>query len=164
MRNLLALFRFFVLLIYATWITPVLATDAFHGKVVAVESANLVTFETGSIRFELQLAGIEVPRQPELAAEAIKLVSNLVLDKFAYIRVGSRTAKGRILVRLLTEDPEVGAYDVAVELVRAGLARRQKGFDSKYGELSAAEEEARNAKRGLWSAPPPSEKGGGHAQ
>lgn len=164
MRNLAVLFRFFVLVSCATWITSALATDAFHGKVVAVKKANLVTFETGSIKFELQLAGIEVSKQPELADKAINLVDKLVLDKSAYIRVGSRTKTGRILVRLLTEDPEVGAYDVAVELVRAGLARRQKGFDFKYGELAAAEEEAKKAKRGIWSGSPPREKGASHAQ
>lgn len=164
MSNRPTMFRFLMLLICATWTAPVSATDAFHGKVTAVDSANLVTFETGSIRFELQLAGIEAPEEPSLAEEAIKFVSSLVLDRFAYIRVGSRTKTGRILVRLLTEDPEVGAYDVAVELVRAGLAKRQEGFDFKYGELAAAEEEAKNAKRGIWSAPPPSEKGPNRAQ
>ena len=45
--------------------------------------------------------------------------------------------------RLLTADSVVGLNrDVGLELVRAGLARRRQDYDYKYGELSAAENEA----------------------
>jgi endonuclease YncB( thermonuclease family) len=57
-----------------------------------------------------------------------------------------------MMARLFTDDPEIGIKEVGVELVRAGLARRQKGFDLKYGELAAAEKEAQGARRGLWAA------------
>ena len=42
-----------------------------------------------------------------------------------------------------------------MELLRAGMARREEGYDYKYGELSAAEKEAQTAKRGLWAQTAP---------
>jgi endonuclease YncB( thermonuclease family) len=54
--------------------------------------------------------------------------------------------------RLYTD--EAGAKknrDVGVELVRSGLAQKQARYDYKYGELSAAEAEAKTARRGLSS-------------
>jgi endonuclease YncB( thermonuclease family) len=58
-----------------------------------------------------------------------------------------------MLARLFTAEPAIGIGDVGLELVRAGLARRQPNYDYKYGELAAAEKEARTAKRGLWAPP-----------
>jgi endonuclease YncB( thermonuclease family) len=57
--------------------------------------------------------------------------------------------------RLSTDDPTIGIKDVGLELLRVGLVRRQKDFDYKYSELSRAETEAQQNRRGLWSAAPP---------
>jgi endonuclease YncB( thermonuclease family) len=57
-----------------------------------------------------------------------------------------------MLGRLDTDDPAIGIKDVGVELVRAGLARVQPGFG---GDLAKAENEARQAGRGLWAAAQP---------
>ena len=67
------------------------------------------------------------------------------------MRFQGRSEGGEMMVRLFTDDPDIGIKEVSVELVRAGLARRPKGFDFKYGELAAAEREAQAAKRGLWA-------------
>jgi endonuclease YncB( thermonuclease family) len=134
---------------------PVFAGDSLYGKVTGVKSADMVTFDYGAGRYDLRLVGIEVPREGPIAAKAKELVSNLVLGKSARMRFEGRTPNGEMLARLFTDDPAIGIKEVAVELVKAGLARRQKDYDFKYGELAAAEREARAARRGLWAAEQP---------
>lgn len=131
---------------------PLSAGDSLYGTVTAVASADVVTLDYGAGRYDLHLVGIDVPSEAPIADQARKLVAELVLGKNARMRFYHRTAKGEMLARLFTDDPELGIRDVAVELVRAGLVRRQEGFDYPYGELAAAEAEARAAERGLWAA------------
>ncbi len=134
---------------------PVSAGDSLYGKVTLVRSADLVSFDYGDGQYELRLIGIDVPREGPLATKATEFVSNLVLDKNARMRFEGRTESGEMMVRLFTDDPEIGIKEeVGVELVRSGLARRQKDFDFKYGELAAAEKEAQGARRGLWADEP----------
>lgn len=127
------------------------AGDSLYGTVVNVKSAEVVTFDYGAGRYDIRLIGIEAPKEEPLARKATQFVSNLVLGKKARMRFDHRTPNGEMLSRLFTDDPVTGIKDVGVELVRTGLARRQKGYDYKYGELSAAENEARKAGRGLWA-------------
>lgn len=131
---------------------PASAGDSFWGKVTEVKAGDAVTLDNGEAHFDVRLVGIELPRDAKVAEEARDLVSRLVLGKNARLRL-ERKEKGRAMVgRLLTDDPEVGFKDVGLELVRNGLARRTPGYDYKYGELSRAEREAREGKRGLWAS------------
>jgi len=132
---------------------PLVAGDALYGTVTAVESAGVVTLDYGAGKYDLHIVGIDVPSKDPLATEARQLVADLVLGKNARMRFYHRTSKGEMLARLFTDDPELGIRDVAIELVRAGLAQRQEGYDYPYGELAAAEDEARAAERGLWARP-----------
>ena len=131
------------------------AGDSLYGKVTEVRSADRVTFDYGEGRYELRLVGIEVPREGAISRKATEFVAKLVLGKNARMRFEGRTEGGEMLARLFTDDSEVGIREVAVELVRAGLARKQKGVDFKYGELAAAEREARQKRLGLWATTPP---------
>ena len=131
---------------------PAIAGDSMFGKVTAVKRADLVRLEDQFGGYDIQLVGIVVPREGRLADEATRFVSKLVLDKNARMRLERQLRDGVVVARLFTADPEIGIRDVGAELVRAGLARKQDNFDYKYGELAAAEREARAAKRGLWGA------------
>lgn len=135
-------------------VLPVLAGDSIYGKVTEVRSANLVTLDNGSIRVEIRIVGIAVPRDRANAERAMEMVRSLVLGKNARVRVESRRRSGEMIGRLFTDD-EDGIKDVGVELVRAGLARRQQGRDEqfgyKYNELTIAERAARRARSGVWA-------------
>ena len=154
MRNRLVIEGFIGLLIFAVGLCMAIAGDSLYGKVTAVKSADLVTLDYGTGQYEIRLIGIDVPKAGPLAAQATQLVSKMVLGKNARMRFNHRTPSGEMLARLFTDEPTTGIKEVGVELVKAGLARRQKDFDYKYGELSAAESEAQKAKRGLWAATP----------
>lgn len=126
------------------------AGDSFDGKAIAVKSAEVVVVDYGEGRYDVRLIGIVVPREGALAEEAKQFVSKLVLGKDVRVHFEGRR-NGEMVSRLFTGDPGV---DVGIELLRAGLARRQPRYDYKYGELSAAENEARRARRGVWATQP----------
>jgi len=142
------------LALLAAALVPAQAGDSLWGRVTAVKEPTLVTLDYGSGSYEIRIVGIDAPKAGErLSAEAVKFVSDLVLNKNARMRLHHRdVANDEMVCRLITDDPVIGMKEVGVELVRAGLARRQAGYDEKYGELAAAEDEARGAGRGLWAS------------
>ena len=150
MKKLLGIVGFLSLLL-GPGLVPAFAGDSLYGKVTAVKSASLIVLDYGDGQYDVRLIGIDAPAAGPLAEEARELVAGLVLGKNARIRFEERGAKEEMLSRLLADDPVLGVKDVGLELVKAGLAQRQRDFDYKYGELSAAENEARAAKRGLWA-------------
>lgn len=133
---------------------PVRAGDSLYGKVTDVKSADVVSFDVGSEKYLLRLVGIETEKSGPVAAQAVEAVRKMVLGQNARMRFEGLGEDGLMRSRLFTDDPDLGIREVAIELVRAGLARRQEGFDFTYGELAAAENEAKTARRGLWSAGP----------
>jgi endonuclease YncB( thermonuclease family) len=133
-------------------VLPAFAGDSLYGKVTEVRSAEVVVLDYGSGQYNVRIVGIDAPKQEPSASQAKQFVSQLVLGKNARIRFEYRDKTGAMVSRLFTDDPVIGIKEVGVELLRAGLVRRQPNYDYKYGELSAAEREARVAKRGLWSA------------
>lgn len=155
------------LLVLAVSLLPAFAGDSLYGRVTAVKSPEVVVFEYGSAggpgrstarksgQYDLRIAGIDAPGTGARAREARQFLSSLVLGKNARMRFEYRNKSGEMVARLFTDDPELGVKDVGLELVKAGMARRQASYDYKYGELSAAEREAREARRGLWSQAEP---------
>jgi endonuclease YncB( thermonuclease family) len=134
------------------WVVPssVCAGKSIYGKVSEVKSADVMTLDYGAGQYDIRVAGIDVPKERPFADEAKQFVANLVLGKNVRLRFYGRTPNGEMLGRLDIDDPVIGIKEVAVELLRVGLARVQKGFD---GELTKAENEARETKHGLWGAP-----------
>ncbi len=140
-----------VILLCASVPITALAGDSLYGRVSEVKSADHVTVDIGTGLIEIRLAGLDVPREDRRAEDARKFVSDLLLGKNARLRLDYRGKNKEMIGRLETDDPEIGIKDVGVELVRAGLVRRQPNYDYRYRELSAAENEAQRAGRGIWS-------------
>lgn len=132
---------------------PALAGDSLYGKVTEVKNAGLVTLDYGSGTYSVRLIGIDAPTEGTPATEATSFVSKMVLGKTARIRFDHKAQNGEMVSRLLADDPKTGVKDVGIELLKAGLARKQQGYDYKYGELAAAEDEAKKARRGIWAQP-----------
>lgn len=140
------------LVVLGAILVPAYAGDSLYGKVTEVKEATLVTLSYGDGAYDIRIVGIEAPKAGEARAEeARQWVSNLLLGKNARMRLHHRAENGEMVCRLFTDDPVIGIKEVGVEMVRAGLARRQTSYDEKYGELSAAENEARAAQRGIWA-------------
>jgi endonuclease YncB( thermonuclease family) len=97
---------------------------------------------------------------PPVPMTAKSFVEDLVLGKNARMRLVRRIDSTEMMSQLLTDDPDpkIGIRDVALELLKAGLAVRAAGGDRIYGykyeELTAAESEARRNARGVWARTP----------
>jgi endonuclease YncB( thermonuclease family) len=144
-----------VLVIGIQW-ARVFAGDSIYGRVTTVKSADVVVFNYGKGEYVLRLIGVDPPDDERRSGEARRFVSNLVLGRNVRARIERKAPSGEMYARLYTDNPTTGIKDVGLELIRAGLARRQPAYDGKYGEMAAAEEEARNARRGIWAqAKPP---------
>jgi endonuclease YncB( thermonuclease family) len=128
------------------------AGDSVYGKVTAVERVDLVVLDYGAGSYRIRLVGIEVPQDQATAEEAKQFVSRMLLNKNARLRFDGRTPEGEMVGKIYTDDPEIGIKDVGLETVRTGLVVRQPSYRGyPYGEMAAAEDEARQARRGLWS-------------
>ena len=141
------------LLMLANGKLSVFAGDSVYGKVINVKSGELVILDYGAGRYDVRIAGIEVPPGP-LAVEAQRFVERLVLNKNARIRLVGRGPGNEIVSQLLTADRFIGIQDVGIELLKAGLARWNQKYEYKYGELKAAQDDAQKAGRALWAPPP----------
>jgi endonuclease YncB( thermonuclease family) len=127
------------------------AGDSLYGKVTAVKRADLITFDYGAGRYDIRLAGIEIPTDRISIQDATRFVAEMLLDKPARLRFDGRTAAGEMIGRIYTDDPEIGIKDVGMEMVRVGMALPSRGYTGyKYGELAQAMEEARAKKLGMW--------------
>jgi endonuclease YncB( thermonuclease family) len=121
--------------------------DTIYGTITAVRSAEVMVLDYGQGQYTVRIVGITTPRDTAQARAATAFVRDLVLNKAVRLRFEGRR-NGQMIGRLFTGDPGV---DVGVELLRAGLVRKQPNYDYKYGELAAAENEARTARRGVWA-------------
>lgn len=135
--------------------SPALAADSIYGRVTAVRSPDVVVFNygtgQGAGQYVLRIIGIDPPTDRARVADSTRFLSNLVLNKNVRMRLERKAPNGDLYARLFTDDPVNGIKDVGLEMIRAGLARRQPTYDGKYGEMAAAENEARSARRGIWS-------------
>lgn len=130
------------------------AGDSLVGKIVAIKSASQVTMDYGAGQVDIVINGIEIDRRDTLERDARAALADLVLGKVVRLRFDGYLPGGEMSGRL-----RIGAIggtdervrDVGVELVRAGKVRAAKGYPKyKYGEMTRAEAEAINTRRGVW--------------
>jgi len=123
------------------------------GRVAAVEDGQTLSLADGRI---LRLANILAPSGDEpLADEARRALSDLALGRevrWAY--AGRRMDRhGRLLAYVVDGTADAGAELFQTALLAAGLARVAAQADTRDGlaDLLAAEDAARQNRRGLWS-------------
>lgn len=138
------------LLLCSAFTLPLFAGgDLFEGRVIEVKSGAVVMVETDAARYEVKIIGIVPPaREGSSASRARERVSTLVMGKLIRVRYFRRDRDGTMVGQIYVGDPGI---DVGIELLKAGLVRKQPEFDFPKGELAAAERQARRAKRGLWA-------------
>ncbi|MBA4067300.1 MAG: micrococcal nuclease [Isosphaera sp.] len=129
---------------------PVFAADkpkAVSGKVVDVTDGDTLTFlDAGKVRHKVRLHGIDAPEKGQaFGTKAKQALSDLVFDKEVAVAVTDVDRYERLVGRV-TE----GDTDVNTALVRGGHAWRYPQYD-KTGDFTAAQDEARAAKKGLWA-------------
>ena len=129
---------------YAIFAEP--PREATRAQVLQIVDGDSVTVSIGSELVRVRLAEIDAPEDDQpFAIESRQSLFDLCLWAHAELSSISKDHYGRTLARVKCKDVDVNA-----EQVRRGLAWVKK-HSAKDKKLFKLQEEARTAKRGLWS-------------
>lgn len=133
------------------------AAKRFDGVVTAIKNPEVLVIDAGATTHDVRIYGIDAPEDGQpFAAEAKAFVRERLLGRNVGARFKYRNVAGEMVSRVFLDE-----NDIAVEMLRRGLAWRLPGASYKPSdaihadELTAAELEARGARTGLWSQAKP---------
>ena len=139
-----------VVLVLAFWIRTAHA-DSFSGKLVKVSDGDTVQVLHDGKAEKIRLEGIDCPEKAQpFGQKAKRFVLGLAAQKTVTVQVTGKDRYGRTLGTVVLPDGK----NLNQELVRAGFAWHYRQY-SKDQTLTTLENEAREAKRGLWVDPNP---------
>lgn len=138
-------------------VSPVLSADPkkpaadIAGKVVGVHDGDTLTLlTTDKTEVKVRLDGIDAPETKQaFGSKAKEALSNLVFDKTVVVHPKGKDKYKRTICRV-----EVAGKDASLQMVKDGFAWFVEKY-SKDAALAKAQDEAKGAKRGLWSDPAP---------
>lgn len=123
----------------------------FTGPVVSILDGDTIEVLHNARAERIRLNGIDCPEKGQAYGNKAKqFTSTLAYGKEVTIQVLRKDRHGRTVGDVVLPD----GTNVSRELVKAGLAWWYRQY-SKDESLGALEQEAREAKRGLWSDPHP---------
>lgn len=127
---------------------PYLASQiVFEAEVQRVVDGDTVVLQVGDVRYRARLHGVDAPESDQpWSAESAELLGRLVGAGPVNVEVPDIDRYGRLIVRVYRN----GLF-INEELVARGAAWRYPEYD-KDGEFRAAEQGARDNRRGLWGA------------
>jgi micrococcal nuclease len=122
------------------------AGETITGRVVGITDGDSIkVLEEDDTLHKVRLEGIDAPEaKQDFGQTSKKALSDLVFEKTVTLQVTGHDRYKRMLAVV-----KVGETNVNTAMVRAGMAWHFTRY-SKDQELAAAEQEARQAKRGLW--------------
>ncbi|MBL8309474.1 MAG: thermonuclease family protein [Burkholderiales bacterium] len=127
------------------------------GLVVGVSDGDTITvLDESKTQHKIRLAGIDAPEKKQAFGQRSKEhLSDLVYRKTVTVEGNKTDRYGRTVGKVL-----VDGVDANLEQVKAGFAWHYKQYQREQKKAdralySAAEDEAREAKRGLWRDPSP---------
>lgn len=142
-RRRVALVAVVLLLLCAT----AAAASEIRGKVVKVRDGDTVDVLQGTRMVKVRVFGIDTPERGQpFAARAKSFTAELVGNEHVVIEVKDVDRYERVVGTVVLAD----GRNLGYELVRAGLAWHYARY-SRDPELARLEQEARAARRGLWT-------------
>jgi endonuclease YncB( thermonuclease family) len=141
------------LFLVLSFVAPVVADDPpmpFAGKVVKVTDGDTIHVLLDKETHKIRLLHIDAPESKQaFGTKAKQALSEKIFGKEVKVVWKERDRYKRVL-----GDIYLGDRWINLEMVQDGLAWHYKQY-SKDAKMSAAEIEARDAKKGLWSDPNP---------
>lgn len=126
--------------------------DTLQGRVVGVADGDTVTvLDASNTQWKIRLMGIDAPeKKMPFGQKSKQYLSDLVFNKQVIVDYSKKDRYGRTVGKIL-----VDGIDANLEQVKAGMAWHYKQYQREQSEedrlaYSEAEDEARNARRGLW--------------
>jgi endonuclease YncB( thermonuclease family) len=138
--------------ILAGW--PIIApaeSETITARIVGVHDGDSITaLAAGNVQLKVRLEGIDAPelKQP-FSQQAKQALSAMVFGKTVSLHVTGKDRYKRTLAVVVAD-----GVNVNLALVRLGLAWRYEAY-SKDAAFIVAQNEAKAARRGLWSDPAP---------
>jgi micrococcal nuclease len=125
--------------------------ESFSGKVVGVVDGDSLSVMHGGKAEPVRLNGIDAPERGQgFSAVAKQHLSDLVFGKVVRVEIRSKDRYQRTVA-----DVYVGTMLVNHAMVRAGYAWWFRRYSPRDRQLEKLEEEARQARRGLWEEEEP---------
>jgi len=122
------------------------------GRVVRVADGDTVTIlDSNSTQYRIRLQGIDAPESHQaFGMQSKQSLSQLIFDKDVTVEYQKTDRYGRIVGKIILD----GA-DIDLEQIKAGMAWHYKDYEDEQTPAdrdlyARAEDEARNARRGLW--------------
>ena len=130
-----------------SWTSQVLT-----GRVVRVADGDTVTIlDSSNAQHRIRLQGIDAPESHQaFGTQSKKSLSQMIFDKDVTVVYEKTDRYGRLVGKILLD-----GQDINLEQIKSGMAWHYKEYeDEKTREdrdlYARAEDEARNARRGLW--------------
>jgi endonuclease YncB( thermonuclease family) len=124
--------------------------SSFSAKVVRVTDGDTIVVLLGKTQHKIRLEGIDAPEKGQaFGTKARQALADKIFGQTVRVVWRKRDRYHRILGRVY-----LGDRDISLEMIRDGMAWRFKRFN-KEKALAEAEQQAREARRGLWAAKDP---------
>lgn len=126
--------------------------ETMNGRVVGISDGDTLTIlDASNTQFKIRLAAIDAPEKAQPFGQRGKQkLSDLCYGKNASVKVVSTDRYGRTV-----GDIDCAGINANQAMIQSGLAWVYRKYDKGYEHLYAIEEEARNARHGLWTDPNP---------
>ena len=132
---------------------PLAYAENFTGKVVAVTDGDTLQVMRDGKAVKVRLYGVDAPeRGQDFGTQAKLFTSDLAFGQIVTVEV---KGSGKYATTIGEVRRKEDARNINQELVQAGLAWWYKSFAPHDSILQLLEQQAREAKRGLWILPSP---------
>jgi micrococcal nuclease len=129
-----------------------LYAEDFTGKVVAITDGDTIKVMHNGAAERIRLWGVDCPEAKQaFGTRAKQFTGDLAFGKTVTVNVRDTDRYKRTVAEIILPD----GRNLNQELVRVGLAWWYQQYARRDMALAALEQEAREAKRGLWNDPQP---------
>ena len=128
------------------------ATQTFTGRVVRIADGDTITvLDSTNTQQRIRLQGIDAPESHQaFGAQSKQSLEDMIFDKQVTAVCDKTDQYGRQVCKIMLDDK-----DINLEQIKAGLAWHYKDYERKQSpadreSYARAEDQARQARRGLW--------------
>ncbi len=145
--NQLPMIRLLAFSVWTLITVHTVSAEELRGKVVSIADGDTITvLDSAKVQHRVRLEGIDAPEKAQAFGSKSKdKLSELIGKNDVLVTWKEKDRYGRILGDVYVENRHIN-----LEMIKEGMAWHYKQY-SKSKELSAAEEQAKRAKKGLWA-------------
>ncbi|QDV69038.1 Thermonuclease precursor [Rosistilla carotiformis] len=149
MKTVASIFSVLILAAF-TLASPPRVLEELTGKVIGVTDGDTIAVLVNREPVKVRLEGIDAPESKQsFGTRSKQALSKMVFGKNVVVKKTGEDRYGRTLGVIM-----VGSVDINAKMIEDGWAWHYKNYNDEE-RLAKLEDEAREAKRGLWADPNP---------